>query len=165
MPFYRVYLLPERNIGWATDKGDDDKEHIWLNLLVDIYFPKANTIYAVRLIYCLELFHKLQRCAIISHVTRVLVQQGYKNTKLPIFWKAGSTLVGAYPGDPTHSKLAIMAKNLKDFKTTGPLYPDSDITTTTFLAIHISSREEKLKEFFSNLATLFSLHMIVSHTP
>jgi hypothetical protein len=93
----------------------------------------------------LELFHKLQRCAIISHVSRILVQFEYKTTKLPSFWKSGCKLVGAYVGDPTHSKISIMAKDLKDFKTTGPLYPNTNIGPPKFLEIHSSSREEQLR--------------------
>ena len=81
---------------------------------------------------CLEVFHKFQRWCIMSHITRVLVQQGYKNTKLPHYWKKGAFLIGAYPGDPTHMELAMKAKKLKDYKTEGPLYPDSNIVTPSF---------------------------------
>jgi hypothetical protein len=74
MPYYDVKLLPERDVGWDCDDGNEPGYHVWGKILVDFYFLKSNTIFAVLSYNCLEVFHKLQRINIMNQVTTTLVR-------------------------------------------------------------------------------------------
>ena len=127
--YFDVKLIDDSKLQWIPEYDDEGNEKEvkkdWEHLAVLIWFPAQNKVRSIAVNNCIMLFAKFQRVIIINHIKNEAKRLKLTSLRIPHFFKPASTFIGAALGDIRPSQLEELSS---DKKTSGPIYPDLDIS-------------------------------------